>query len=89
MDHRMDIDWTACQGHGLCAELLPDHITLDEWGYPLTDGAPIPPRTLKRARGAASNCPVLALKLRPAGAPLQGRGELRDQPQRTRGHHAA
>ena len=61
---QIDIDWTACQGHGLCAELLPDHITLDEWGYPLVDGAPIPPRAAKRARRAASDCPVLALKLR-------------------------
>ncbi|WOX12976.1 ferredoxin [Streptomyces sp. N50] len=60
---QLDIDWTACQGHGLCAELLPDHITLDEWGYPLVDGAPIPPRVAKRARRAASDCPVLALKL--------------------------
>ncbi len=66
---KIDIDWTACQGHGLCAELLPDHITLDEWGYPLVDGAPIPPRTIKRARRAASDCPVLALKLTPRATP--------------------
>jgi ferredoxin len=85
MDHQqLDIDWTSCQAHGLCAELLPDHITLDEWGYPLLDGSPIPPRTTKRARRAASDCPVLALKLRPTAAPLQGRGERRAQPPRTR-----
>jgi ferredoxin len=62
MDQRIDIDWTACQGHGLCAERLPEHITLDEWGYPLVDGAPIPARTAGRARRAAADCPVLALK---------------------------
>ncbi|WP_019074804.1 ferredoxin [Streptomyces hokutonensis] len=67
---QIDIDWTACQGHGLCAELLPDHITLDEWGYPLVAGTAIPARTVKRARQAASDCPVLALKLRTTGAPL-------------------
>jgi len=66
---KIDIDWTSCQGHGLCAELLPDHITLDEWGYPLVDGAPIPPRAIKRARRAASDCPVLALKLRARATP--------------------
>jgi ferredoxin len=60
---RIDIDWTACVGHGLCADLLPEHITLDEGGYPLTDGRPLPPRTVKRARRAAADCPVLALKL--------------------------
>jgi ferredoxin len=63
MDQHIAIDWTSCQGHGLCAELLPEHITLDEWGYPQTDGRPIPPRTRRRARRAALDCPVLALKL--------------------------
>lgn len=61
----LDVDWTSCQGHGLCAELLPEHITLDAWGYPLVDGAPVPARTVKRARRAAADCPVLALKLTP------------------------
>jgi hypothetical protein len=60
----------------VCAELLPEHITLDEWGYPLVDGTPIPPRTVKRARRAAADCPVPAMKLTSAGAPLQGRGAV-------------
>jgi ferredoxin len=63
MDQHIDIDWTSCEAHGLCAELLPDHITLDEWGYPLSDGAALPARTVKRARRAASDCPALAFKL--------------------------
>jgi hypothetical protein len=25
---------------GMCAELLPERITLDEWGYPLIDEEP-------------------------------------------------
>jgi ferredoxin len=62
-DPRLDVDWTACQGHGLCAELLPEHITLDEWGYPLLGEAPPPPTTLERARRAAADCPVLVLEL--------------------------
>ncbi|WP_330307664.1 MULTISPECIES: ferredoxin [unclassified Streptomyces] len=62
-DPRLDIDWTACQGHGLCAELLPEHIALDEWGYPVFDRGPVPRTALKRARRAAADCPVLALKL--------------------------
>ncbi|MFI6337352.1 ferredoxin [Streptomyces sp. NPDC050535] len=62
-DTRLGVDWTACQGHGLCAELLPEHITLDEWGYPLFQEGPLPRGTLKRARRAAADCPVLALKL--------------------------
>ncbi|KAF5994456.1 ferredoxin [Streptomyces sp. WAC00263] len=63
LDRTHEVDWTACQGHGLCAELLPEHITLDEWGYPLLGEAPLPLTTLKRARRAAADCPVLALKL--------------------------
>ncbi|WP_371599657.1 ferredoxin [Streptomyces sp. NBC_00564] len=62
-DLELAVDWTACQAHGLCAELLPEHITLDEWGYPLFRRDPLPRRTLKRARRAAADCPVLALKL--------------------------
>lgn len=63
------VDWTACQGHGLCAELLPEHITLDEWGYPLLDGEPVRRAAVKRARRAAADCPVLALKLTPKPEP--------------------
>jgi ferredoxin len=65
-DTELSVDWTACQGHGLCAELLPEHITLDEWGYPLFPPGPLPRRALKRARRAAADCPVLAIKLTPA-----------------------
>ncbi|MFJ1971473.1 ferredoxin [Streptomyces sp. NPDC087903] len=61
----IEVDWTACQGHGLCAELLPEHVTLDEWGYPLVDAAPVPAATVRRARRAAADCPVLALSLIP------------------------
>ncbi|TDU06380.1 ferredoxin [Streptomyces sp. 846.5] len=57
------VDWTACTAHGLCAELLPERVTLDEWGYPLVEGAPVPDEAVRRARKAAADCPVLALKL--------------------------
>ncbi|MFF4591388.1 ferredoxin [Streptomyces sp. NPDC001388] len=65
----LDLDRTSCRGHGLCAELLPDHITLDEWGYPFVDHAPLPARAVKRARRAAADCPVLALRLTASPAP--------------------
>ncbi|MDQ1484657.1 MAG: ferredoxin, partial [Actinomycetota bacterium] len=35
------VDWTACDGRGLCAELLPERITLDEWGFPIIDRAEV------------------------------------------------
>ena len=31
---RVVIDPVACDAYGFCAELLPEAITLDEWGYP-------------------------------------------------------
>ena len=61
------VDWRACKAHGLCAELLPDHITLDDWGYPVVSG-PVAPPAAKRARRAVADCPALALKLRASGA---------------------
>ncbi|WP_310436908.1 ferredoxin [Streptomyces sp. 3330] len=64
----IDIDRTACQGHGLCADFLPEHIALDERGCPLVDGAPVPAGAVQRARRAAADCPVLALKLIPGRA---------------------
>jgi ferredoxin len=59
----MRVDPIACVGHGLCAELFPERITLDDWGYPIVDGAPIPDDLLAHARRAADACPTLALLL--------------------------
>jgi ferredoxin len=53
----------ACEGHGACAELLPELITLDEWGYPIIDDRPVPPSLERDARAAVAACPKLALKL--------------------------
>jgi ferredoxin len=56
----------ACDGHGLCAELFPERIRLDDWGYPIVDPAPIPSSLEKHARRAVSTCPKLALALEQA-----------------------
>jgi len=53
----------VCDGHGLCAELFPERIELDEWGYPIIDETPIPRSLEAHARRAADACPVLALRL--------------------------
>ena len=52
-----------CDGHGLCAELLPETIELDEWGYPIIEQAPVPRSLEAHARRAVAACPVLALRL--------------------------
>ena len=56
----------ACDGHGLCAELLPERISLDDWGYPVIDPEPIPNGLEPHARRAVAACPTLALLLDPA-----------------------
>jgi ferredoxin len=53
----------ACQGHGLCAELFPERIRLDDWGYPIVDPEPIPKGLARHARRAVAACPALALAL--------------------------
>jgi ferredoxin len=60
---RLSINWIACEGHGMCAELLPERITLDDWGYPIIDDQPIPPELEAHARRAANACPTFALTL--------------------------
>ena len=57
------LDPIACDGHGLCAELLPEHIRLDDWGYPMLAGGPVAPESLSHARRAIAACPKLALAL--------------------------
>jgi ferredoxin len=51
----------ACEAHGLCAELLPELIHLDDWGYPILDDSEVPPDLVGLARRAVDACPTLAL----------------------------
>jgi ferredoxin len=57
------VDPTSCDGSGVCAELLPECIRLDPWGYPLIGSDGIPIHLLDHARRAVSGCPRLALTL--------------------------
>ena len=59
----LTVDPIACTGHGMCAELLPERIALDDWGYPMIDPS-IPPELHDHAVRAAKACPALALRLR-------------------------
>ncbi len=65
----------ACTGHGVCAELLPELIAIDEWGYPLLDPGPVPAGLERDAKRAVSACPTLALRLARAEEPARsGKG---------------
>jgi ferredoxin len=65
----LKVDWPACKAHGVCAELVPELISLDEWGYPLIEDAPVPRTVLGHAQRAVTACPTLALTL--VDAPVQ------------------
>ena len=58
---RLLTDPTSCDGHGVCAELFPERIRLDPWGYPVVDGDDIPGDLEEHAYRAAAACPRLAL----------------------------
>lgn len=66
--YRLEIDRIACDAYGTCAELLPEGIDLDEWGYPVIAPGNVPEHLLDMARRAVDNCPVLALRLVKAAA---------------------
>jgi ferredoxin len=64
----LHIDWTACDGRGLCVELLPELLAEDDWAYPLArDGGgsdvPVPANLHRHAERAVAQCPRLALRL--------------------------
>ncbi len=62
-DLALMVDRIACDGYGSCAELLPEMIALDDWGYPILASWPVPPFLEEHARRAVDTCPVLALRL--------------------------
>jgi ferredoxin len=70
MSRRLRVDWPRCEAHGLCHELLPELVGLDEWGYPVVQGE-VRDHLDKLARQAVTACPTLALRLveSPAAAP--------------------
>ncbi|MBF4999966.1 ferredoxin [Nocardia sp. BSTN01] len=53
------VDRIACTGHGICAQVLPEKIVPDEWGYPvLTDSEPDAALAIE----AIKLCPAAALR---------------------------
>jgi ferredoxin len=67
LSHRLRVDPIACDGHGLCAELLPERIALDDWGFPIVDPTPVGPDLDAHAHRAVSACPLLALAIEDVG----------------------
>lgn len=64
-DHRASlvVDWARCRGHGLCASVAPEIVSLDQHGYPVIADATVPPWLTGTVRQAVQACPALALRL--------------------------
>lgn len=63
MRQRINVDPIRCDGYGYCAELFPERIRLDDWGYPIVNHNPFGPDLAPRAQRAVRDCPRLALTL--------------------------
>jgi ferredoxin len=51
-----------CNGYGYCAEIVPELISLDDWGFPIVSARAIEgDKLLNLARRAVATCPRLAL----------------------------
>lgn len=64
---RLRVDPIKCKAHGMCDELIPERIRLDDWGYPIIDPRALPPDLLDFARRAARACPRGALSIHAVG----------------------
>ncbi len=77
---KLALDRIRCDGYGMCAEILPEMIALDDWGYPILRDAPIPEHLTELAQRAVDVCPVLALRMDPVlrdAVPDRGRARER------------
>jgi len=63
MARRLRVDWIRCDGYGLCGDLAPDVIALDEWRYPIILTDTVPSAALDDVQRAIDCCPVRALSL--------------------------
>ena len=70
----LQVNPILCDSFGHCAELAPELVHLDEWGYPIISGREVAPEAIRDARRAVTACPTLALRLqRPAALARAGR----------------
>ena len=66
---RLVIDPIRCDARGLCAELLPEFITLDDWGFPVIPAGDVPAGMEREVKAVVRLCPRLALRVDPDTSP--------------------
>jgi ferredoxin len=75
---RLRVDPIKCKAHGMCGELFPERIRMDDWGYPVIDPRALSDEVVEHARRAVADCPRAALRLEVIGEP--GARERPDNP---------
>ena len=75
MDVRLKVDWILCDGYGLCGDLVPDLIELDDWRYPILPPETIDGDRLNDAQRAVDCCPMKALRLERVARSAEGRAQ--------------
>lgn len=60
---RLHVDPVKCTGYGYCAEIVPELIGVDDWGFPIVNSSKTieADELLGLARRAVATCPRLAL----------------------------
>ncbi|MFE9324302.1 ferredoxin [Nocardia sp. NPDC052278] len=61
---KISVDYSRCEGHGLCAAQAPEVFSLDDNALLIYrfDGAEVPGDLVTAARTAMNSCPVAALR---------------------------
>ena len=86
MTFRLVLDPIACDGHGICAELFPEGIRLDDWGYPILAPGDVPHGLAGARPSRRDRLPEAGAHdrpWRPAVAPGRAARSVRPGPRRT------
>lgn len=74
VERKLRVNPILCDGYGYCAEIVPERIALDDWGFPIVKADLIDDdEVLNHARRAVGTCPRLALLLEESPSRAIGR----------------
>jgi ferredoxin len=64
VERRLRVNPILCTGYGYCAEIVPELIGVDDWGFPIVSTTAIEDDDLlSLAKRAVATCPRLALMI--------------------------
>lgn len=63
MTKQLRVDWSRCDGRGLCSLWAPDLVELDDWGFPVVRHDRVVAQVAGQADDAVRACPRFALRI--------------------------